>query len=101
MGTAEGDPKLQGALADLRRVQGPFGRDIRKGARRLGQGRASDAGRDARRVQALSQVATTIQNARPSDDGSKLTFFDKMVSTAYKMFGSQGKKIAASSPQMR
>lgn len=48
----------------------------------------------------MSQVAT-IQTARPSADGSKLTFFDRMASTAYKMFGSQGKKIAASSPQMR
>ena len=49
----------------------------------------------------MSQVATTVQTARPSKEGSKLTFFDKMASTAYKMFGNQGKKFAASSPQMR
>ena len=49
----------------------------------------------------MSQVVTTVQTARPSKEGSKLTFFDKMVSTAYKMFGKQGKKFAASSPQMR
>ena len=50
---------------------------------------------------ATSQTSRGRRTARPSGDGSKLTFFDKMASTAYRMFGTQGKKIAASSPQMR
>ena len=48
----------------------------------------------------MSQVGA-IETMRQSKESSKLSFFDRMASTAYRIFGSQGKKFAASSPQMR
>ena len=48
----------------------------------------------------MSQVGT-YETPRKSKDSSKLSLFDRMTSTAYKIFGTQGKKIAASSPEMR
>ena len=103
MGAAEGGPQLQRALPGLRGVQGALERNLREGARGPGQGRARDAGGDARRVQALSQVSQLgqLETKRQAKESSKLSFFDKMTATAYKMFGTQGKKFAASSPEMR
>jgi len=51
----------------------------------------------------LSQVSQLgqLETKRRSKESSKLSFFDRMTATAYKMFGTQGKKFAASSPEMR
>jgi archaeal flagellar protein FlaJ len=48
----------------------------------------------------LSQIGA-LEKVRLSKETSKLTFFDRMASTAYKIFGTQAKRFAASSPQMR
>jgi flagellar protein FlaJ len=38
---------------------------------------------------------------RKSREGTKLSLFDRMTSVAYRIFGTQGKKIALSTPEMR
>jgi flagellar protein FlaJ len=50
----------------------------------------------------LSQV-TTLGSVKSSRERRrrKLGFFDRMTAFAYRIFGAQGRKIAASSPQMR
>ncbi len=48
----------------------------------------------------MSQVST-LEKVRLSKESSKLSLFDKLASAAYKLFGAQGKRFAASSPQMR
>ena len=45
----------------------------------------------------LGQLETKSQ----AKESSKLSLFDRMTATAYKVFGAQGKKFSASSPQMR
>ncbi|HEV2389710.1 MAG TPA: hypothetical protein VGS04_03200, partial [Nitrososphaerales archaeon] len=51
----------------------------------------------------MSQVSQLGQREtkRQAKESSKLSFFDRMTATAYKIFGKQGKKFAASSPEMR
>lgn len=51
----------------------------------------------------MSQVGQLgqLETKRQAKESSKLSLFDRMTSTAYKMFGAQGKKFAASSPEMR
>ena len=51
----------------------------------------------------MSQVSQLGQRetTRQAKESSKLSLFDRMTATAYKMFGAQGKKFAASSPEMR
>jgi flagellar protein FlaJ len=48
----------------------------------------------------LSQTVA-YEITRQSKDSSKLSLFDKLASTAYKIFGAQGKRIATASPEMR
>jgi flagellar protein FlaJ len=48
----------------------------------------------------LSQT-TALEAVRKSREGTKLTLFDRMTSVAYRIFGTQGKKIALSTPEMR
>jgi len=48
----------------------------------------------------LSQIGS-LETKRQPKESSKLSLFDRMASTAYKVFGAQGKKIATSSPEMR
>jgi len=48
----------------------------------------------------LSQTAK-VEPIRTTPEASKLSLFDKMTATAYKIFGGQGKRIASSSPEMR
>ena len=45
--------------------------------------------------------AVVHEKLRKSKQGSKMGGFDRMTAIAYKMFGTYGKKISASSPQMR
>jgi archaeal flagellar protein FlaJ len=49
----------------------------------------------------LSQKAAQTGVLRKQKGASKLSLFDRMTSTAFKIFGTQGTKIAKSSPQMR
>ena len=51
----------------------------------------------------MSQVSQLGQREtkRQAEESSKLSLFDKMTAIAYKMFGTQGKRFAASSPEMR
>ncbi|HYR04263.1 MAG TPA: type II secretion system F family protein, partial [Nitrososphaerales archaeon] len=48
----------------------------------------------------MSQT-TALEAVRKSREGTKLTLFDRMTSVAYRIFGTQGKKIALSTPEMR
>lgn len=48
----------------------------------------------------MSQVGT-YATARRSTENSKLSIFDRMTAIAYRTFGSQSKRIATSSPEMR
>ncbi len=48
----------------------------------------------------MTQV-TKYETPNKQKRASKLSLFDRMASTAYKIFGTQGKKIAKSSPEMR
>lgn len=48
----------------------------------------------------MSQLEA-LQGRRETKEGSKLSFSDRMASTAYRLFGNMGKKFAKSSPQMR
>lgn len=47
------------------------------------------------------QTSNSEAKSKKKQDTSKLSSFDKMTSTAYKIFGKQGRKIATSSPEMR
>jgi archaeal flagellar protein FlaJ len=48
----------------------------------------------------LSQLGQ-LETRQQAKENSKLSAFDKMTAVAYKIFGAQGRKFAASSPEMR
>ncbi len=48
----------------------------------------------------MSQLGA-LESQKHAKESSQLSFFDRMAAVAYRTFGEQGKRFAASSPQMR